>query len=312
MKIGFNTLNSGLANNGGSRTVISCAQAIENLGHQCELIATTDKFDWFPHKKAIPYIPDDLDVIVATACTTVPSTLESRIKKKAWYIRGHEIWMWSETQLIECYNSGLFNITNSNGLKRKLESYGAEAVVVHQGIDFDLWDDLKLRNERDKIRIGCLFNKKPTKRWIDFIRLAEELGTKDYEYVGIGDQEIKADFLTEYTYNVPSSKLKEVYSSCHIWFAPTELEGLHNVPMEAALCGCLILCSSAPMNGMCMDYAFDRDTAMVYKPRNIKEAADLVRYAEWDHVDDMKDFLVNDIGSREKNMKKFMGVLKEM
>jgi len=117
MKLAFNTLNSGIASNGGSRTVILCSQTLEKLGHRSDIIATVDNFTWFEHKSVISHIPSDLDVIIATACTTVESTLRSNIPIKAWYIRGHEIWMYTEEQLINLYKSGLINIVNSNGLK---------------------------------------------------------------------------------------------------------------------------------------------------------------------------------------------------
>ena len=84
MKLAFNSLNSGLANNGGSRTVILCAEMLEELGHRCDIIATSDRFTWLDHKRPVQYIPSDLDAILATASTTVPTTLHSNIPIKAW------------------------------------------------------------------------------------------------------------------------------------------------------------------------------------------------------------------------------------
>ncbi len=312
MKIVFNCLNSGLANNGGSRTVIRCAQTIEKLGYKCDIASTVDTFDWFGHKPPVPFIPWDTDVVVATACTTVATTLESSVKKKAWYIRGHETWMWSEDVLAKLYNNELFKITNSNGLKNKIESLGGSAVVVPQGIDLDLWEDLGLRNSYDRIRIGCLYQKKKTKRWKDFIRLSEILGYDGYEYVGFGDIMRDDSFLISFLCEPTMKELRNLYSTCHIWLSPTELEGLHNVPMEAALSGALVVCSSHPMNGMCLDYAFDGITVMVYEPRNIDQAADMIRNPDWSLIKNMKHYIINEIGSREHNMKKFVGVLEEL
>jgi len=309
MNIAFNSLNSGLANNGGSRTVILCAQVLEELGHRCDIVATSDNFTWFAHKPVIQYIPRDTHIIIATACTTVKSTIESRVQAKAWYIRGHEMWMYSEEQLAKLYNiSEIKNIINSKGLQQKLATYGADSVVVYPGIDKDMWKDRKLRSN-DKIRIGCLYNKKPTKRWKDFVKLAEILGTDEYEYIGIGDTTRNDSFLTYFGANVSTAELNDIYSSCHIWFAPTELEGLHNVPIEAALCGCLIVCSTAPMNGMGFDYAFHNNTAMIYEARNIEEAAKLIKNPNWDVINRMYNHLEFNIGTREDNMKKMMKYL---
>ena len=156
MNIAFNCLNSGLGNVGGSKTTIMCAKVLEGLGHRCDIIATTDNFTWFKHKPVINYIPRDLDVIIATACTTVGSTLQSNVPKKVYYIRGFENWVMSEQGLSMGYNSGLFNITNSYGLQRKLKEFGAESVVVHQGVDLEDWEDRKQRSSsrtRDRRRI---------------------------------------------------------------------------------------------------------------------------------------------------------------
>ncbi|KKK59093.1 hypothetical protein LCGC14_3037820, partial [marine sediment metagenome] len=161
MKLVFNSLHSGLANNGGSRTVILCSQMLEKLGHICDITATDDKFTWFEHKRVVPHIPTDLDAIISTACTTVSTTLHSDAPTKAWYIRGHESWMYSEDQLSNLYNIGLINIVNSKGLQQKLASYGADSVVIYPGID-DFWEYTNLR-PKDSIRIGCLYQKKSTK-----------------------------------------------------------------------------------------------------------------------------------------------------
>jgi len=309
MKLAFNTVNSGLANGGGSRTVILCSQTLEKLGHKCDIIGVDDRFTWFEHKPIIPYFPSDLDVVIATACTTVGSTLRSNVPIKAWYIRGHESWVYSEEQLKTCYKADLFNIVNSKGLKQKLAAYGADSVVIYPGID-SFWENRNLRS-KDKIRIGCLYQKKPTKRWEDFAALAKILGYKDYEYVGFGDKMRNDEFLVDFKSNPTLDELINFYSSCHIWFAPTELEGLFNVPIEAALCGCLIVCSDAPMNGQGFDYAFNDNTAMVYEARNIEHAAKIIRNPNWDVIERMDNHLRNNIGSREKNMKKMISLLEK-
>lgn len=309
MNIVFNSLNSGLANNGGSRTVILCAQALEELGHRCDIVATSDRFTWFDHKPVIQYIPSSTDVIIATGCTTVMTTLESWVPNKAWYIRGHETWMYSEEQLVELYNiPEIKNIVNSKGLQQKLFSYGADSTVVYPGLDLDMWGDRDLRHT-SKTRIGCLYNKKPTKRWEDFVKLAEILGTDGYEYVGIGDTHRNDEFLTYFKANASINELNDIYSSCHIWFAPTELEGLHNVPIEAALCGCLIVCSDHLMNGM--DYALQYVTAGVYESRNIEQAALFIENNDYDLglIHEMQWLLKEMMGSRKECMKRMVKYL---
>jgi hypothetical protein len=308
MKLAFNGLTSGLGNNGGSRTILKCAEVLNSLGHRCDVIASADNFTWFNHDPIIRYVPDDLDAVINIAAVDIVSTLQMDVPIKAWYIRAHELWSNSEHLLIDYYrNNAIINIVNSKGLQQQLAIYGADSHVVYQGIDFDWWEDRKLR-PKDKIRIGCLHTTQPRKRWEDFKKLSEILGHDHYEYVGMGSHDCKDEFLTEFIHNADVEQLNNLYSSCHIWFAPTDSEGLHNVPMEAALCGCLVVCSDHPLNGMVLDYAFE-DTAMIYKFGNLEEAIDLIKNPNWSLIENMQDHLRSEICTREENMVKLVGGL---
>lgn len=312
MKIVFNLIIAGCGNNGGTRTVLLSAQALESLGHNCNVVARVDNFTWFPHKAVINHIPNDTEVIINASAADYEVTRRSNVPRKYAWWRAHESWSNTEDYLRNCYlDKEVKNIVNSVGLQNRLKSYGAESCVIYQGVDLDLWNDLNLR-PKDKIRIGCLHTKQPRKRWKDFVELAKILGPDKYEYVAMGSANPEnCSFLTEFKLNAGVDELNNLYSSCHIWFAPTENEGLHNVPMEAALCGCLIICSDYPMNGMILDYAFD-DTTMVYKFGNLDEAASLIRNPNWKVIDKMYDCLKIHIGTREDNMKKLVGCLENI
>jgi len=310
MNIVFNALNSGLGNGGGSRTLIKSCEVLNNLGHECYIAAHIDNFTWFDHKPTIQHISKNVDVVIATACTDVVSTLKINVPKKAWWIRGHEIWTKKEEELSLLYNVGLFNIVNSKGLQIKLKSLGADSVVVPQGIDLDIWKYIGGR-PYDKIRIGCLYQKKVTKRWVNFGELTKILGHKKYEYVGFGDTLREDSFLDKFVCLPTHEELVNLYSSCHIWLAPSELEGLSNVPMEAALCGCLVVCSDAPLGGMIYDYAFS-DTAMIYKARDMEHAAQQIQHAKWENTANMYEYLTHFINSRERNMEKLVGYLEDI
>lgn len=310
MKIAFNMLQCGLDNNGGTRTIIKCAEVLEKLGHRCDIVSTVDNFNWFEHKAPVRSIPRDADVVVATACTTVNSTLKSNAKKKAWYIRGHEAWVKNEKTLSELYNNELFKITNSNGLKKKVEELGGSAVVVPQGVDLDWWKDLGFRNNNDKIRIGCLYQKKPTKGWSDFVELAKILGHDRYEYVGFGNTMRSDEFLTLFLCQPSTEALNVLYSSCHIWISPSVLEGLSNVPMEAILSGCLLVGNDNSMNGMVCDYLFSDETGVVYPAGDMYAASKLIENPDWELIPKAITFIKEHIGDRETNMRKFIGLFK--
>jgi len=311
MKLAFNAINGNLGNNGGSRSIILCSKTLEKLGYECNIVATVDNFTWFDHKQVINYIPNNIDAVINVAAVDYDITKKLNIPIKVAWWRAHENWNNSEEYLKQCYiDKEVVNIVNSNGLKQLLSTYGADSKVIYPGIDF-FWEDRNLR-PKDKIRIGCLYQKKPTKRWKDFVTLAKILGHKDYEYVGFGDTMRNDGFLTDFKCNPPINELINFYSSCRIFFAPTELEGLFNPAQEAALCGCLIVCGDEPMNGMIYDYAFPDNTAMVYERKNIEHAAELIKNPNWNLIENMQKHLKNNIGTREENMKKFIKCLEGM
>lgn len=308
MKIAFNML-IGFANNGGCKTILKCHDIFKKLNHESLLIAK-DKgsFTWFDFDDPINYIPKDLDVFIATGCDTVKKTLESDAKIKAWYIRAHENWRMTEEELLLQYNKNIIKIVNSNGLKKKLIELGIkeeEIYVIYQGVDLDLWNDYDCR-DNNKTNIGCLFSNKRRKRFEDFISLKNKLGTEKYKYYAFGTENCNHSFLTKYYKNPSIKELNDLYNKCHIWFAPTDNEGLHNVPLEAGLCGCLIVCGNHPLNGMIYDYAFNNISAMIYD--NIDHACDIIRNPHYNITNNMKKIITENIRDRESNMKKMINI----
>ena len=313
MNLVYNSSVSGLGPNGGSRTILLSARTLEALGHRCDILANVDYFNWFKHKPVIKHVPKGIDAIINVAAVDYESTKKSNVPIKVAWWRGNETWSNTEDHLKYCYmDTEVKNIVNSKGLQSLLSSYGAKSEVVYQGIDFDLWEDRERLRLSDKIRIGCLYQKKTTKRWVDFVELAQILGGDRYKFVGFGTEMRHDSFLDFFISNPTHDELINFYSSCHIFFCPTELEGLHNIAIEASLCGCLIVCGDSLMNGMCQDYAFYNDTAMVYEARNVEQAAAMVRIPDWKLVNRMQDYLKFNIGSRETNMKKMIKHLEEL
>jgi hypothetical protein len=307
MKIAFNGFNSGFANNGGSRTILLSAKTLEFLGCNCDIIANIDNFTWFDHKPVIRVIPKKLDALINVAAVDYMTTKKANVPVKFAWWRGHEVWANSKDYLIKCYkDTHVKNLVNSYGLKKLLEKYGAESEVIYQGIDFDWWTNKNYRG--DKIRIGCLYHSMGSKRWKDFVSLYNKLGIKDYEYVAFGAKRCDADFLTKYLKSPSKRKLNDLYSSCHIWFAPTINEGLHNVPIEAALCGCLIVGNNNPRNGMIYDYLFDGKTGMVYD--SIDDAVDKIKNPDFSLVDNAIEHIKTNIGTRESNMSKLINLIR--
>jgi len=312
MNIVFNCLNSGLNNNGGSRTLLLCQKQINSMGHNCLIASSFDKFTWFDHKKPIRFIPANIDALISTACTTVSSTLRNPTLKKFWYIRGHEIWVpsFNEEKLIKLYKTKeLIKIVNSKWLQKLLNDNNIPCFLVNQGIDIHEWQNLNIRKNNNKITIGCLYSNRKTKGWEDFVKLKNLLGN-NYSYVSYGNYKNineKYPFLSEYYSSPNKTTLNKLYSKCNFWFAPTKLEGLHNPPMEAALCGAQIIGSNSKRNGM-IDYLINDKTGHTYS--DINEVCEIIKKGnDNDIINEMKKFIIDNM-DRKKCMENFINIIK--
>lgn len=316
LEIAFNLIDCGLANNGGSQTIIRSCETLNKLGVKSHLVSNINNFTWFKHQSPILRFPSTVNAVIATGQGTVKHTSKLNIDKKFWWIRAHEDWWLSDKDLVKLYNiPNVTNITNSNGLRKKIKKLGSSQPchVIYQGIDFQLWEDLNLRKENKKIRIGCLHTNQPRKNWAEFQKLASLLDHNKYEFVGVGSSPARDSFLSEFITNATKPQLKNLYSSCDIWFAPTKNEGLHNVPMEASLCGALIVCSDRSDNGMIHDYAFHGRSAFVYS--NLDEAISIIQTKQRENnlhiIQESQNIIENNIGSRYDNMKKLINLIHE-
>ncbi len=300
MKIVFNAHRVGFGNNGGSRTIIKCAEALAALGTDVVLFGV-NKYTWHkPH--GVKFHSGDqcppCDVVVATGYRSVKNTLTAKTSKKFYYVRGYELWQANKTKLIESYKS-LRCIVNSRWLHNFMAESKIHSDIVYQGVDLD-----KFHNTGgDRDGMGAIYHEKhKTKRHQDAIAVAKIL-------------RCKLELLNRDIINPSEKKLNRWYNHRKVWFAPTELEGLHNPPMEAALAGCALVCTDHPMSGM-HDYATN-ETAMVYPARDLEAAADCVKKLLVDSELHTKlsgrlAKLVGDkIGSRSKNARRLLSIFNE-
>jgi len=298
----------GLANNGGSKTIIKSAQTLANLGHETDIVSNVDKFTWFNHKKTIHKIPKDTDVVIAVSVSEIDNVINDSPKKarKFWWARALETWRMREKKIVEKARK-INLITNSTWLHKLFGSYGIQNEMVWPGVDLEFWENRE--KPTDCCNIGFLYHEfHKTKRYDLCVKLMEKMYRNDYYSFGVGVPKDKR-CLDQYKTHLdqPGWKLIRVlYQTCHIWFAPTELDSFHNPPPEANLCGCLIVCNRKPSNGM-IDYATD-ETAMRFDTWD--ELIDCIEQPDYSKVAKMQDVLKNKIGNREKNMKKMLDVIK--
>jgi len=283
------------------------------MGHDAEIVAYSDKFTWFKHRPVIRKIPHDTEALIACSISDVAGISvfgqkEAPKSKNFFWMRGWETWQMSEEHIVNRLKLGQHNIVNSTWLKRRLEGLGIASDLVWQGADIDFWYDPHfVRQENKKIRIGCLFNKHhKTKRWDLFLKLQEYLGYDRYEYWSFGSDKCR-DKINCYLRQPNAEALRTFYRNIDIWFAPTELEGFPNTPIEASLCGCLLVCKKIDSNGM-EDIA-NADTAMQYE--TFDDAIGFLKQPDFSKVPKMQELIINKIGDRRTNMERLVEILKK-
>jgi len=303
VKIVIDLFKTGLGNNGGSRTLILCAETLSDLGHKVILLSNVkSKYTWSSIKSNVVVMQGrDIplcDVAIATSPKNVDHVLESSAKRKFYYIRGYEVF-WCSKQLVHDGYRKINCIVNSEWLQEMLRRMGVKSDIVYPGLDFDIFQDY---SKGRKNVMGGLYHKiLNTKNHMHVIRVANSLDKKL--------------LMLNRDMSSPSPKsLRDFYNRIKVWMSPTELEGLHNPPMESSLCGCGLVATNHRRSGM-SDYAIHNETALVYPAGNLKVAGKFVKLLMND--DDLRrrlnsnmvELLREKIGNRKDNMNKMLKII---
>ena len=302
MNIIFNALGCGLGNNGGTKTIVKSVEALNSLGHSASIHYNANRYTWEGDVVSVMADGEDIsraDAVVNVSVWDVDSTLKLPTKKKVWWLRGWEQWVRGEKFLIEkikeFHNSGGEFIVNSSWLIEQLrEKCGVDSVLCHSGLDLGYWKPLTMHT--DKITVGALWHPKHK--------------TKNYHMF----EAVKKHFENNEMYifqtihgNLTQPQMRAQYGGCNVWLSLSELEGFHQCPAEAALCGCNIIYYNVNSGGT-RDYCshetatpFDTVDELItaietYVPNKVKR-------------DKMETVLVREIGNREINMGMFVNII---
>jgi glycosyltransferase involved in cell wall biosynthesis len=322
MKIAFLANHSywgGLQNNGGSRTVLLSAAELIRQGHEVKIVTQKDEFTWFRHNIQIVHeIPVGMDYVIAVSISDVETLGKKKTNchgaRLAYWARPFERWQMDyeemfKTLAIFAARKGVI-MCNSQWQTDLLGKSGIPASTVYAGLDLSKWN-FDPAAERP-IDVMVLAHGAPRKRFENCLMLKSRLD-RGMRMVAFGEPKSIPGRLMDQMRNElvfherpKHEDLKKLYQRSRFFFCPSELEGFHSPPAEAALCGCHVLCLDFPRNG-CMDYC-EPATATIVK--GIAEAAEAVRKGpDADKVAKMNALLRNKIGSREKNMKRMVEVL---
>jgi len=309
MRIAFTALGCGYGNNGGTKTIVSCANVLTELGHEVYLVADKYNYTW---SKCVARITKeyskDLDVIIATGINSVPPLLEFKTKaKKIWYVRGWENWSQSDEKILELCKK-IRIITNARWLSNRIGRFNSYPPVVYPGLDLDIFYSRNFA--RTGITIGGLYHERGYKRFDLFKRTINEIRkTEKIRVITFGVNDVKFNTCSYYR-SPDSEKLNWIYNECDIWMFTSQTEGLHIPPMEAGLCGCAI--AGMDIGGV-RDYAIHKETALL--ARTPEKLIEYTKYLIKNHefrqklAKNLQKRLISYIGNRKSNMLKFVDVI---
>lgn len=327
MKILFN-VNTGLGLNGGSISIIGCANNLLKFGHEVIIVdRMKNKCKGFilnaEHKiiKNINEFPK-CDVIIATDYKSVDSTVKipsDKCKLKIHYLRAWENWVMSENKIINnILKSPLIKVVNGLCLQNKLKKYKIDSYLIRPGHDINDFNNLNIRN-KNKIIIGGLYHTKhKTKKSDLIIKIVKKIKSKynNIELHMFGTPNDPNNSIIDKYLKQPSIKEKnKFYNNIDIWLATSELESLHICPAESMLTGCCVIGNNSKMNGT-QDYLTNMKTGLISKNNSddfVKKIEILINNKKLRNKlteDGRKKIL--DLGDREKNMKKFINLMEKL
>jgi len=288
VNIVFYAAKSGLGNNGGTRTMLKSAAAMRRYGHRVSVVARIDNFTYFQHPACLPEIPQETDIVIAASHMDIEAMHEAWRGRSAWWMRMWDVHRMPESKIFRLA-SMQHMFVNGEFMRDKLARAGIGSEIVYQGIDFGDWFPPLVSPCKSRIGILCRHQ-------------------QHYQYQRFEELFPICCDRHEFTAITHADDLLSWYQSLRFYFAPQTLGGLANPPMEAALCGALIVCPGVLESGL-SDYA-NKDTAIIYE--RLEDIPALLESADFGKVAAMSEVLINKIGSREKNMQKFLAYLSKI
>ena len=309
MNILFNASQCNLGPNGGTKTIIRCAETLQDMGHNVAIWAEVNKYTW--HKPKVKILKcGELNEFEVNPnnCTMVNVSVWETISRPVfyhnttyWYMRGWESWVhgeyWLIQQIKKFVSAGGRIIVNSSWLMDQLkEKCGVDSVLCYAGLDLDVW----ARNNEDRENYSCYdigglhYRKHKTKR-SDILEKVADWAIENNKKI----------WYTSISSGHREDTMRMMYSTSSMWILPTQLEGFSQVGAEAGLCGSLLVCNRMKSNGT-NDFATD-ETAMRYD--NWEELIECIENPDFSKVPNMQRVLREKIGNREWNMKKFVEIL---
>ncbi|HXG19096.1 MAG TPA: glycosyltransferase family 4 protein [Methylomirabilota bacterium] len=272
---------------GGVKVTFEQAEALQERGHQVEIVAKADRPDWYdlrvPFKSVDELSPEvipESDFIIATFWTTVRPAVESGKGRPVHLCQGYEgdtaafLSQWPEIEAV--YQLPVLTLTVHEPLTRLLwRRFGKRAHTVGQGINHSVFFPGPERRGDGPLRIllpgpyeidwkgvhDGLVALKALKAELPFqaIRVSQLPCTEAEQQFGIVD---------EYHCHLLPREMAALYWSCDIMLAPSwNQEGFGLPALEAMACGTPVALSDIPAF---RGFAEGTDWARFFAERDIR------------------------------------------
>jgi len=221
------------------------------LGNIYRLIRYGPSHDWlttfkgfsagYERLEATDFAPDELIVSMCAQTTLDTRSLPPDIGIRVLYCRGVEIENWDN--MLESWKLPIPKLVTSSHLVDVIKKEVNQPVigVVPNGVDTDEY--FPCVPERERLGVGCILGSSRPKNPTDAILVMHILKHRmpDTPRYIFSSRECRKHVDAAY-YRQPSvDEVRQIYSSCKVWFCTSFSEGFGNPLLEAMACGCVIV-----------------------------------------------------------------------
>jgi len=290
---------------GGVRAILTYADRLTAAGHQVDVVVPAKsrarafwrsmmaaRPAWIPGFRARvvwvdrwrPSVLPDADVLVATAWQSAATVAEApaRCGRKFYFVQHYESLYHGQAEAVDAtYRLPLRKIVISTWLRDIVrERFASDAEILITPVDPALFHAVPVTVATSRPRVLMLHHDYAWKGTADGFETVARVKPRvpGLHLVGFGVSAPRSPAsYDEFHADPPQEKLAALYSGCEIYLCPSWDEGLGMPPMEAMACGAALVTYD---NGGCRDYAYDGETALVARRRDVTDlAAKLERIA---------------------------------
>lgn len=200
--------------------------------------------------------------------------------KICYLIQAYEIWDSDIDLLHKTYSLGFINCVTSRFLADLIyEKTGAKSEILFNGIDYEIFRQKDITNEKGIITIGFVYYDnyfKGTGVIISALDIIHREFPEKVRIICLSNTYVKdkRDFI-KYVYNPDDNQISTIYSQCDIFISASIEEGFYLVPAEVMACGTLSL--TTPV-GAVPDYSEDNQSAIYFEQGNVQDLVNKLKY----------------------------------